>query len=183
MKQAVRSALRKAARGIESDSMEMVLNRYTPTKKDLSGAYEVRVDARQSEPIDEYRATVGARLRRYSLMRFEPKQTATGVTIRIKKGGGKKLIKHAFIAQVDNPRSGESTHVFIRKKVFKPGITSYRRGKYRSEFPIELLRNLRLAGVVEKQSPELIPEVGSRFTESFDKAWQAELGKHGLRGE
>lgn len=181
LKRAVRSALRKAAKSIEITSKGLVKERYPLKPNDLRGAYEIKVEGKPAEPIDNYKATIGARVKRYSLMRFEPKQTPEGVKYRAKAGGKMKLIRHAFIASVNNPKSGESQQVFIRTKLIKPGVTSKRKGKYRSEFPITAIKRLRLAGVLEKQAPDVIPEVANEFVKSFELAWNEELLKHGLR--
>lgn len=162
-------------------SRELILERYNVPEAKLKDAYEVNIEAKMDQKVGEMTATMGSALRRMSLINFSASKTGTGVTVRIKKSGGRKLFKGAFIAKSSSSQGGGAEpQVFIRKNVLKPGTQMRRRpAPSGPELPIQKLTTLRVSGIVNKQADELIDQAAKVWQKEFEKAWNSELRKLG----
>ena len=96
---------------------------------------------------------IGRRVRSVPVMRFKPRQTRAGVSVRIKKSQGRKLIKSAFIAEMKTGHEG----------VF------YRLGKKR--LPIEEAKTT----AVEEMAMDVVPKIQAFATNKLHTVFQSQL--------
>jgi hypothetical protein len=66
--------------------------------------------------------TISLSHRLIPIMDFGAKETAKGVSFKVYKSGGRKLMKHAFIASMPNPKNPENRH----EGVFRKGLGQHK---------------------------------------------------------
>jgi len=106
---------------------------------------------------------VGRRLRSTPVIKFKPRQTKKGVSVRIKKSKGRKLIKSAFIVTMPTGHEG----------VF------YRVGKKR--LPIKEAKTTAVEEVAMDIAPEIQRFASDKLQIVFTAQLNYELGKRGLK--
>lgn len=112
--------------------------------------------------------------RSLNLVNFSPRQTSKGVTVKIKKGGPRKLLRGAFIAN-------EGRTVFVRTGEAKRRMSKgHNAGKMRE--PIKALQTIDVAMMfntkrisakvlrfIEVKFPELFAHEAKFFTDKFNR--------------
>lgn len=99
--------------------------------------------------------------RSLNLINFAPRQTARGVTVKIKKGGPRKLLRGAFIAN-------EGRTVFIRTGEPKRRMSKgFNVGKLRE--PIKALQTIDVAGMfnTKRINAKVLRFINTKFPELF----------------
>lgn len=162
-------------RGVEDAATVSALNR-TGTTVRAAASREIRNEYKLSaasvrEQLKVIRASrsnlevrVRATGRRIGLIDFNARQTRQGVTVQIKTGGGRKLIRSAFLATMKSGHLG----VFSRGR--------YAGGKFvpgRSRLPITELTSLSLPKAFSNQ--KVMKQLVTLATETFIKNFQHEL--------
>jgi hypothetical protein len=143
LRAATRGALNRAIRRAFTESSRKVREVYNVKAKDVKKYTKIR-RATGANPSAELRIK-GQRL---PVMVFGARQTAKGVSVRIKKKGGRKLIRSAFIRTL---KSGK-TSVFRRRQ---------KGSKLVPRLPIDLLTTLDPPKMFEKEGDAAIKKVAN----------------------
>lgn len=178
--------------GIEEKAMVRALNRagdqsVTAASREIRRVYNVKASTARSQIKVRDRArrgklwfTIRIFSKRIPLMDFSPRQTKAGVTVQVKKGGGRRLIRHAFIAKMPSGHIG----VFVRATnsrraggdpVFRFGKGSGRPGRRWGEpdLPIAELTTLSVPRMfLEKSVRSAVAKIAS---ESFSRNFEQQI--------
>lgn len=133
------------------------------SSKEIKDAIPIKGKASPNQPIASQEATLGASSKHFSMSKFKPKATSSGIRVNIT--GSPQVVNHAFLATM--PNGGRS--VFIRSRYTEKKGTIRRVGKNRSELPIQK--------VVYKSMIQILPDVTAplqrvateRFQEEFNR--------------
>ena len=107
---AITRSLNKTINSVKTDASRKIREELTLLDKDVKRDLAVRRARR-----GELAAAVVVTVRRTGLIKFRARQTARGVTVQVKRKGGRKLLAHAFIAKMPSGHRG----VFEREKGVK----------------------------------------------------------------
>lgn len=159
-------------------------NTKTGTAREIRKSLNLKADRikKDLKAIGPSKGSMDARLRCKSrpvgYTHFGARQTKKGVTVKVTKSGGRKLIPHAFIAEL---KSG-NRHVAIRQTDMrgtsspKPGI-NYARLPHKYRRPIKVLYGPRIADWLAKPeiSGPVQAEAGENMIKNLDAAVMAIL--------
>ena len=118
----------------------------------------IRVDSRGSKKLGTKRSA-----RAIPIQTFKPRQTKTGVSVRIKKSAGRKKIKSAFITAMPGGHRG----VFTRAKNAK-------------RLPVKELFTTAVEDVASDTLPDMKQFAARRLNEIFERQLDYELRRRGL---
>ncbi len=105
-------------------------------------------------------ATIRAKGKIPGLQNYDARQTTRGVTVKVTKSGGRKLIAHAFLANMPNGGIG----VFMREGM--------------KRLPIKRLFGPDVAGMVNKVGVKAIEQsVNDTMEKTFEHELEYEMGK------
>ncbi len=102
-----RQTLNRTATFTRTRIIERIRDEYNVASGVLRDTRNIRIVPAQNSLT----AKVTATGRRLPLVNFGARQTARGVTVLVKKSGGRKLIEHAFIAQMRSGHRG----IYVRR--------------------------------------------------------------------
>lgn len=111
------------------------------------------------------KATLTIKPEPIGLEKFKPRQTKTGLSVKVTRGGGTERIPHAFLQKV----KGGKTQAFVRtrvipavakKYVYRPAKKSPFRSKRGGELPINRLLADPASEVVRPQAEEIGNKAG-----------------------
>lgn len=105
---AIVSALNKTGASTMTAASRTIRETYNIKAKDIKDAVEPRKASKSNMVF-----TIYVKSPKFSLFDFQARQTQPGVTAKLRKGGGRTLYRHTFIATM--PESGH-TGVFVRTK-------------------------------------------------------------------
>jgi hypothetical protein len=145
---------------------------------DLTKGLEVVQRAKPSEAIDEQQVRMVVSSKPQSLGSFNPKQTGIGVTVNVK--GQTKVIRHAFLLRGVSGKGGggDTSGVFIRKNLFKPGTRMKRVGPQRSALPIQKLYTTRISDVFTDQKGRYDQAAQAQLTKEMNSNFQFYYNKY-----
>jgi hypothetical protein len=164
-----RSAINKAAR-----------KSFTAASKSVRAVYNIKAsDVRKYSRIrsatdQNLQATVTVLQKRLPVYAFGARQTKSGVTVRIKKAGGRKLIRGVFIAKMP----GGETSVFRRMEKRLGDPRQWRHKLIRKSprvyhgLPIKLLTTLDYASMFEKEG---LRPLTLNFDKDFREIFERDL--------
>lgn len=110
--------INKTMTGVRTDGVKMMTDRYALTASAIRDSWRINT-CKISDPSGDV-STKGVPIR---LMQFGAKQVASGVSVKVLKAGGRKIVKSAFIGKIKKGQS--ENQVYIRRYKFdNPGSTS-----------------------------------------------------------
>lgn len=178
---AVMRALNRAADTTKTNAIREIQKRYNVTGKALRGT-DRRSGAFFVKPPTPTRlvATVTASGNPLPLAGFRPRQTAKGVSLSVKKGAARRVIRGAFIARM------KSGHVGVFHRMSPPGkrylgkVGRHRGTPNRQDLPIDELYTTAVPGMFgEKEVQEALRKVAAA---RFETVLTQELTFRALRG-
>lgn len=170
----IQQAVNRTLTGVRTDTTNEVAKVITPTKKKIRGT--VTVNKMTAGDGNAFVKCKGGPL---NLIHFKARQTQKGVTVQVKKSGGRSLIKHAYIATMKN---GERL-VMWRK--YDGARTKWRKGfqygklpkKY--QFPVKALTSMAIPDVMGHKPTmnEILRLGGIRLKKNLNDRLNYEMSK------
>ncbi len=107
--------INKTMIGVRTDGVKMMADRYALTASDIRESWRIN-NCKISEPSGDV-STKGVPIR---LMKFGARQVASGVSVKVLKNEGRKIVKGAFIGKINKGQTEDQ--VYIRQWKFdNPG--------------------------------------------------------------
>lgn len=181
---AVMRALNRAADSTKTNAIREIQKRYNVTGKALRGT-DRRAGAFFVKPPSPTRlvATVTASGNPLPLSGFRPRQTGRGVSLSVRKGAARRVIRGAFIARM------KSGHVGVFHRYSPPGkrfagargtLARHRGTPNRQDLPIDELYTTAVPGMFgAKEVQEALQKVA---VQRFETVLTQELRYRALRG-
>ncbi len=145
---------------------EVQRSAFKASRKEIRKVYAVKDgDIRKTTRIERankstLRATLFIKGKQMPIMYFGARQVKKGVSVKIKKNGGRKLIKGAFIG-----------------KVFEDKVNVYKR-KGRKRFPLETVTTTSMPQMFGKEGAKAFEyDVNEKFTRRFKHHFDFYIGK------
>lgn len=104
---AITRSLNRTIAGVKTDATRAVVAELTLKPKDIRRDLSVR-----RARLTQLEAALDVRIRPTGLIKFRARQTRRGVTVQVKKRGGRQRLRHSFIAKMPSGHVG----VFTRRK-------------------------------------------------------------------
>jgi len=110
--------INKTMTGVRTDGVKMMTERYALTASEIRDSWKINT-CKISDPSGDV-STKGVPIR---LMKFGAKQVSTGVSVKVLKTEGRKIVKGAFIGKINKGQNEDQ--VYIRQWKFdNPGGSS-----------------------------------------------------------
>lgn len=170
---AMAQAVRRATKGVVTDSARITTRTYNLKHKDIKKRYKVNTkQVHKDIPIDRMQGTVSTNPKRIGYINFKPKaygapqgqRKAGGIKIKIRKRGGKKKMRSTFIKKIKG-----TENVYIRSEIIKPGIPVRRPNSGDQKLPITRREAFSITKLIPYQIPELSRGAEARISKEFPR--------------
>ena len=174
----IQQSINRTLTGVRTDSTNEVSKVITPTKTSIRKT--MTVNKMTSSNGNAFVKCVGGPL---NLVEFKARQTQKGVTVQVKKSGGRSLIKHAYIATMKNGKKlvlwrKDKKHVGIAKWD-KANKQKYGRMPVKYRFPVKALSSFAIPDVMgyPKTMDEILRLGGVRLKKNLNARLNYEMSK------
>jgi hypothetical protein len=97
--------INKTADGVKTDGVKMLTGYYALKASDIRASWKIRKAAFKSPT-----AAVSSKGTFIRLIKYGAKQTNEGVSVRVLKSSGRKIVKHAYIGKVRSDQKSEQVY-------------------------------------------------------------------------